>query len=152
MQSTVIVQRVVVFQYSGFWTLSPREYGQLLAKALLGKEWVIPGRASTRRPKWIYAPVERGRSESHFPKDRTTLFAYMPCDWEMEAFREKAWELYDALGDLAPSTFPLCPWCGFDCAMARNNPVPLVVYSTTAACPDCDKDFILMRDGWEESV
>jgi hypothetical protein len=97
------------------------------------------------------------------PKDPTTLFVYQPCDWEREAVIEAAWQLYDKLGEgltedddwsEVVTLFPLCPWCGYECALERNTPVPLNVdrVRAEATCLGCEKDFVLTHNGWEEAI
>lgn len=65
-----------------------------------------------------------------------------------------AWDLYDLLGDEAPALMPLCPYCGFECAMARNIPAPLKVkqwgYYEFGKCSVCRREYVFAYGGWEE--
>jgi hypothetical protein len=159
-EATTAVERVVIYQFGAFCVMTPAQYAEALSAALRDEPWIIPGRQMKRRPKWISShklPGEEGLVECLWARDAATIYAEMPCDWERDEIVARAWELYDALGDDAARTFPLCPWCGFDCAMARNNPVPLKVEAertiggmATALCADCEKQFVLSHDGWEE--
>lgn len=169
MSSEARLARVVVYQYGGWWVLTPDEYAALLRDQLRGREWKLPGRARTKRPKWLGPSLELGRHSSCWPRDASTLFIHMPCDWGDDEAFDAAWAFYDRLAaepNLPASEWfghdvprvslvlPICPWCSYESAMERATPVLLERgrLSSMAQCLVCEKIFDLTPDGWEETA
>lgn len=147
-----MTERVVVSQFGYWWTLSPVEWATILRADLAQEEWRLPRRGVSRRPKWI-GKANIGGAWHQYPRSSDTLYYEMPCDWDADAARSVAWEFYDALSlDSRALVFPLCPWCGFECAMARNTPVPLRLRGDGchqyADCPECEGSFVLSGGEW----